>query len=335
MKKFLFLSAVFLAISLSGLGQATPYQVLRVASATTGMGCKVPVGTHIWDIANGVEWVVTSALESTSTLVAPTPGSVVQLSHPKVSIGTANGLSVDASTQVLTIGTASSGVTGALSGTDWTTFNNKVTSVSGSGAISSSGGATPTISIANAAADGSTKGAASFTANDFDAASGNISLDYANGQKATGSVAGFLSSADWTTFNNKDGSVSNEGSLTVTAGAANTSVIHSNTSGSTDVTLSAGTGMAISESGNTITLSAKTAAVDDFEQGADSITIHDVSYYNWVVLSQTAASGTVQVQLNGMTLKPTTQYVLWASNTKIRFKIPVYKYDQISVQYSY
>uniref|UniRef100_A0A6M3IYP0 Uncharacterized protein n=1 Tax=viral metagenome TaxID=1070528 RepID=A0A6M3IYP0_9ZZZZ len=38
-----------------------------------------------------------------------------------------------------------------------------------------------TLAIANAVADGSTKGAASFTANDFDALSGNISLDYTNG----------------------------------------------------------------------------------------------------------------------------------------------------------
>src|SRR6185369_2805641 len=35
-----------------------------------------------------------------------------------------------------------------------------------------------TIGISNAAADGATKGAASFTASDFDATSGNISIDY-------------------------------------------------------------------------------------------------------------------------------------------------------------
>lgn len=62
---------------------------------------------------------------------------------------------------------------------------------------------TGTIGINNAAADGSTKGAASFTANDFDATSGNISIDYTNGQAASGSNKGFLTSADWTTFNNK------------------------------------------------------------------------------------------------------------------------------------
>lgn len=51
-----------------------------------------------------------------------------------------------------------------------------------------------------------------------------------------------------------DGSISNEGSLTVGAGTATTSIINSNTSGSTGVTIQAGAGMAISESGSTITL---------------------------------------------------------------------------------
>jgi hypothetical protein len=67
------------------------------------------------------------------------------------------------------------------------------------GPITSSG----TIGIDNAAADGSTKGAASFTANDFDATTGNVSIDYTNGQASSGSTKGFLTSADWTTFNNK------------------------------------------------------------------------------------------------------------------------------------
>lgn len=60
-----------------------------------------------------------------------------------------------------------------------------------------------TLSIANAAADGTTKGAASFTAADFNASSGNISIDYTNGQAASAVAKGFLTSTDWTTFNNK------------------------------------------------------------------------------------------------------------------------------------
>jgi hypothetical protein len=43
--------------------------------------------------------------------------------HNAVTLGTANGLSL--STQQLSLGLASAGVTGALSGTDWSTFNNK------------------------------------------------------------------------------------------------------------------------------------------------------------------------------------------------------------------
>lgn len=68
------------------------------------------------------------------------------------------------------------------------------------GTITTSG----TIGINNAAADGSTKGAAAFTASDFnDNGSGVISIDYTNGQAASGSNKGFLTSADWTTFNGK------------------------------------------------------------------------------------------------------------------------------------
>ena len=64
-----------------------------------------------------------------------------------------------------------------------------------------------TISIADAAADGTTKGAATFTANDFDSLAGVISLDYTNGQKATALLPGFLSAADWSTFNGKQDNI--------------------------------------------------------------------------------------------------------------------------------
>jgi hypothetical protein len=103
---------------------------------------------------------------------------------------------------------ASGSVNGFLSSVDWNAFNNKVgtaRSINTTAPLSGGGdlSADRTLSIANAAADGATKGAASFTGADFDASSGNISLDYVNGQKASGSVNGFLSSADYTTFNGK------------------------------------------------------------------------------------------------------------------------------------
>lgn len=62
------------------------------------------------------------------------------------------------------------------------------------GTITGSG----SIGITDAVADGSTKGAATFTAADFNSASGVISLDYTNGQKASDSQPGFLAAADFT-----------------------------------------------------------------------------------------------------------------------------------------
>ena len=74
-----------------------------------------------------------------------------------------------------------------------------------------------------------------------------------------------------------DGLVSNEGSLTVGAGTASTSVISSNTSGSTDVTLEAGSNITLSESGNTITIASSggggTIPVDTFVTIAGTETI--------------------------------------------------------------
>lgn len=88
---------------------------------------------------------------------------------------------------------------------------------------------------------------------------------------ASATNRGALSSADWTTFNNKDGSATNEGSLTVAAGTGTTSVINSNTSGSTGVTIEAGTGLSISEVGSTITL-ANTGDLSNTNEGSLTVT---------------------------------------------------------------
>jgi hypothetical protein len=57
--------------------------------------------------------------------------------HNPVTLGTANGLSL--STQVLSLGLASSSANGALSSTDWTTFNSKQAALSGTGFVKISG----------------------------------------------------------------------------------------------------------------------------------------------------------------------------------------------------
>ena len=75
-----------------------------------------------------------------------------------------------------------------------------------------------------------------------------LTVNDAGGNK-TATITGFLESE-------VDGSITNEGSLTVATGTSTTSIINSNTSGQTGVTLSVdGTNLGISETGNTITLS--------------------------------------------------------------------------------
>jgi hypothetical protein len=95
---------------------------------------------------------------------------------------------------------AGGGQKGFLTATDWNTFNNKTPTsrtISTLSPLTGGGDLTGnlTLSIANAAADATTKGASTYTAADFNASSGLISLDYANGQIATGSVNGFMSTS--------------------------------------------------------------------------------------------------------------------------------------------
>lgn len=69
-----------------------------------------------------------------------------------------------------------------------------------------------------------------------------------------------------------DGSVTNEGSLSVGAGGANTSTIVSNTSGSTAVTVSGSSSVGVSESGSTITLAVPTGGIGATELASTAVT---------------------------------------------------------------
>ena len=113
-----------------------------------------------------------------------TPYWASALLHDSVTIGTpANGLSQIS--QEISLGLATTSDTGALSARDWNVFNQKVSSVTGSAPVVSSGGTTPDISmsVANAATNG------------------------------------YLSSTNWTTFNNKVGGSGTIGYLTKLTGS--------------------------------------------------------------------------------------------------------------------
>jgi len=66
-----------------------------------------------------------------------------------------------------------------------------------------------THAITDAVANGSTQGVASFTANDFNATAGNISIDYTNGTKATNAVPGFATAAHITAIEANTAKVTN------------------------------------------------------------------------------------------------------------------------------
>lgn len=141
-------------------------------------------------------------------------------------------------------------------------------SISTSSPLSGGGNLTAdrTLSIADAAADGSTKGAAAFTAVDFNSASGVISIDYANGQKATALQAGFLSSTDFSTFNAKQAALNGTGFVRQD-GAATTydtlSRLRTFSQTCAEVSLTATTAETITD---TITIAANTLSANDIIQ---------------------------------------------------------------------
>jgi hypothetical protein len=134
--------------------------------------------------------------------------------------GTAPIASSGGTTPAISISQSSTSTDGYLSSTDWNTFNNKgsgtvtaVSVVSANGfAGTSSGGATPALTLTTSITgllygNGTALAAATISA-PLSYSAGTLSIPV-----ATASVNGYLSSTDWTTFNNK-------GSGTVTSVAA-------------------------------------------------------------------------------------------------------------------
>jgi hypothetical protein len=112
--------------------------------------------------------------------------------HNAVTLGTANGLSL--STQQLSLALASSSTTGALSSTDWNKFNNNIPA------------GTPTDGQF-VFYNGSNLAYRSLVATSplsYNNSTGTFTIS-----QASGSVSGFLSSTDWTTFNNKQNALTN------------------------------------------------------------------------------------------------------------------------------
>jgi len=141
--------------------------------------------------------------------------------------GTAPVVSSGGTTPAISMAAANGSTNGYLTSTDWTTFNNKgsgtvtaVSVVSANGfAGTSSGGATPALTLTTSITgllygNGTALAAATISA-PLSYSAGTLSIPV-----ATASTNGYLSSTDWTTFNNK-------GSGTVTSVTGTAPVVSS------------------------------------------------------------------------------------------------------------
>ena len=143
----------------------------------------------------------------------------------------------------------------------------------------------------------------------FSGASSPVTLNSSTGTDVTFTAGGINSfSASGTnitiTGTEVDGNISNEGSLTVGAGSGTTSIINSNTSGSTGVTLSASTGLSISESGNVITLT-NTAPDQTVSLTGAGITNITGTYPNFTITS-TEVDGSTTNELQTISVASNT-----------------------------
>ena len=204
-------------------------------------------------------------------------------------------------TPTISIDTANASTTGALTSTDWNTFNNKtsntgtVTGVSGTSPVASSGGTSPTISMA--AASTTVSGyltAANFTTfnnktsntGTVTGVSGTTPIASSGGTSPTISIAtanasttGALTGTDWTTFNNK---TSNTGTVT-------------GVSGTSPVASSGGTSP-------TISMAAASTTVNGYLTAANFTTFNNKTSNTGTV---TGVSGTSPINSGGSATAPT------------------------------
>lgn len=327
MRKLL-LVLIFAFTSVIVFAQAAPVANMRIANATTAVGVNVPVGFIFYDVADNTLYVCKTATASTLTL---TTGAAnfqqisLGASHNPVTINaTANGLSVDGS-QVLTLAAATSGQTGALTSTDWSTFNNKVTSISAGTGVSVTGTTTvPIVGVDTSAVAilGRVRAANTYQAKGSYQTTTltNSNILVGNGSNVAASVAV-----------SGDATISNTGGVTVANSAVIGKVLTGYSSGAGTVAATDNILQAVQKLNGNQAASAATihqAIVEDFEMATADSAATGHYYYS---LGHTPIAGTIQVQVNGGTTK---LYSVQATS-KIRTGFSLGQFDKLQVSYSY
>jgi hypothetical protein len=243
--------------------------------ALTGAGINVITGTYPNFTITGTEVDGSVTNEGSLTVGAGSGTTSIINSNTSGSTGVtltaSTGLSISEASNVITLTNSSPdqtvSITGAgINAVTGTYPNFTITGTEVDGSITNEGSLTVgagsgTTSIINSNTSGST--GVTLTAStglSISEASNVITLTNSSPDQ-TVSITGAGINAVTGTYPNftitgteVDGSITNEGSLTVGAGSGTTSIINSNTSGSTGVTLTASTGLSIAESSNVITL---------------------------------------------------------------------------------
>ena len=275
-----------------GIGTTTPNGKLHVVGTIVADGSITSRGTgatptlYLYN-TSGEEWHFKSNNDASLSIGNPTIGDGIVVAGATGATTIYNTLTLPtvSGTATTVMGRTSAGVVTTLGLSGLSIVSGTLTATGGSTDLAFTGTSSPVTLTSSTGTD------VTFTAggiNTFSASGTNITI--------TGTEV--------------DGSVSNEGSLTVGAGTGTTSLIQSNTSGSTNVTITAGTGLAISESGNTITLSAVAGSSVDSTWAkingsyANKRITDPVFRYAPIGLNTTDTTGRVNIGIDSASTRP-------------------------------
>jgi hypothetical protein len=307
MKKVLIILS-FILLAIMGYSQVTDVGEVRIANATTAFGRNLPVGTKVYNIADGKYWVATAGVISTATLTTAA-ASFTQLNAQSADDQTASEVNITDAGEYYSSGH----VEGALQevGADISTLQS-----SSHAAASVTDGTTIDFTLDGQDITGEViESALSITASqvsDFDTEVANNSAVSANTAKetnvptslSTGTVTG-------TTYGiTSDGSADD-----IVLPAAN----------ATDAGLMTSTMFSKLDGIDAGAEANYTLITEAFEETSGTPTSHNLAH------TAITANG-CRVSLNGATLSP-DDYTL--TSTTITVDGPVLQYDKVVITYSY
>src|ERR1035437_6841726 len=252
MKNYIITTAL-LVISFVGFSQVSPSGQFRVATAGTSFGINLPVGTQVFCVGTNDLYKVTVAEPSTASISVQGVGTLVLVAKPTdLSVGTTTFTTLDVNSSTgnaVTLPAATTGAAGLMTVAEVTKLAAITGTNTGDQTLTIAGTTSPTIAL-----------------------SGSNTATFAGSTGITlGQAAGTI------TITATDNSITNEGLLSVT-GTSSAPLIHSNTSGSADIGLVAGTGISISTTGTAITLNTTGVGTNYKVQSFEE----DLSTYNGI-----------------------------------------------------